>query len=493
MAHAVDWARGPVAPNSAVYHAVLDGAPMLAKVLPAQTDVVRSEIDCWTRCCAHQNIVNLERVIEITLPDRNKLAPPHLTGSFVLAFMRRWDADLLQATQGSHGIALREVQASLPGIVRQMAEALRHVHAHGIIHGDVKLENFLVRRTLGGLHVALCDFGHAFAAGDAPILGGTQAYWSPEVRYLHEQRARARASSSLRPLAHLITSAADCWALGITLHGLVTGQFPGPSLYAHAQRSAGTTSGADQSARAFPSAGTNSDASLSPTWTGDTVAPRVGQHSLISDWLDLIRPLLSADVRLRASAAAIAGHPKLARQQAARSQWPVRRAVQGPTAASLQHQRAMQVAHAANAALATAHTAAMAVLPKAAAKAAPACPAPWPPQPLDHTMRPVLGSAAIAQLAVQPVQLAVVDPPQPCMHLTHFVQPASELAKSAVLHRPIPMRRAASAFKPLAHAARPVPAGPAPAGLAAARVGSQALHVHAAPQPGRGLDFRPLH
>lgn len=60
----------------------------------------------------------------------------------------------------------------LPGLV----EALRRVHALGLVHGDVKAANILFR-TSGD--VVLADFGLARAAGE-PYTGGTPGALSPE-------------------------------------------------------------------------------------------------------------------------------------------------------------------------------------------------------------------------------------------------------------------------------------------------------------------------
>lgn len=49
-------------------------------------------------------------------------------------------------------------------IIGQLISALAHVHSHGIVHGDVKPSNVLVKTELdGSMTVRLCDFGYARA------------------------------------------------------------------------------------------------------------------------------------------------------------------------------------------------------------------------------------------------------------------------------------------------------------------------------------------
>jgi serine/threonine protein kinase len=102
-------------------------------------------------------------------------------------------------------------RADVLAIAEQMALALSHVASCGVVHGDVKLENFLIT-SLNPMTVVLCDFGFArdLATQPAP-LGCTLAYSAPEV--LHSFEALADTG---RPLA-LDTGAADVWALGVSV------------------------------------------------------------------------------------------------------------------------------------------------------------------------------------------------------------------------------------------------------------------------------------
>lgn len=96
----------------------------------------------------------------------------------------------------------------------QVLLALNYLHSHGIVHGDVKLDNILYD-SKGCNHVKLIDFG--FSKRWDPLkqrvsggrMCGTQSYISPEVL-----------------LDQPCSSQCDLWSLGVVIFALLSGYMP---------------------------------------------------------------------------------------------------------------------------------------------------------------------------------------------------------------------------------------------------------------------------
>jgi eukaryotic-like serine/threonine-protein kinase len=103
-------------------------------------------------------------------------------------------------------------------LLEQILSALAAVHDRGIIHADVKSENFLVERVDGKDHVTMIDFGLARATGSPTsfhgengdvLVSGTPEYIAPEV-------IRGRPA----------IAASDLYSAGVIFYELLTGTTP---------------------------------------------------------------------------------------------------------------------------------------------------------------------------------------------------------------------------------------------------------------------------
>src|SRR5207302_8048675 len=98
-------------------------------------------------------------------------------------------------------------------VTQEVAWALGHAHAHGVIHRDVKPDNVLLERGTGRALVTVFGIARAVeGGGSTPLDGtviGTPAYMSPE------QAAGER-----------VDARSDLYSLGVTTFYASTGRLP---------------------------------------------------------------------------------------------------------------------------------------------------------------------------------------------------------------------------------------------------------------------------
>lgn len=171
----------------------------------------------FSRTAAHDRLIQVLETLVVNDEER-----PDLDGAVVLVMERasgslqdRFDT----ATDG-------EPLADADRVITQICEGLAHLHAEGWVHGDLKPANVLI---MPDGSVRLADFGLVSRVdgthGYAPPLG------SPD--YLPPERWRAEISERGVP----VRPTADIWALGVTVHQILTGgslPFPGATAGARA-------------------------------------------------------------------------------------------------------------------------------------------------------------------------------------------------------------------------------------------------------------------
>ena len=158
----------------------------------------------------------------------------------LLRFLGAWEDDthlylVTSFAAGGELVGWLEQQVTAPGsagytetlcakIVYDLLQALRHCHALGIVHRDVKPANLLLSSSDFGANLKLADWGLAarWAEGGPALAGvcGTLDYSSPEM------------------LNGSYTNATDLWSAGVLLFSLLSGRSPfrGPSAAATAHR-----------------------------------------------------------------------------------------------------------------------------------------------------------------------------------------------------------------------------------------------------------------
>ncbi|HEX2158966.1 MAG TPA: protein kinase [Actinomycetes bacterium] len=149
-----------------------------------------------------------------------------------LAFFR-WGAKYYKVTEKVEVAGLEPADvATLPFpdqlvLLKTVAHSLRILHDRGIVHGDLKPSNVLIKRTELGYTTKLIDFDNAYLAGEPPPpeeVVGTMNYYSPElVGYIQETGTAATE----------LTQKADIFALGLVYAEYLTGALPAFDAAAH--------------------------------------------------------------------------------------------------------------------------------------------------------------------------------------------------------------------------------------------------------------------
>lgn len=201
-------------------------------------------LDIWSQLPSHDNLLpllyhhSLENVLTHTAgqADVDYLVMDLCTAGNLLSFVRQGGSLELPGRTRSAGIPTQDAQS----VMRQLTSALKTLHAAGIVHCDLKLENVLGTKTEQGLRWRIADFGLAYRVNKSDtseendmIHGGTLEYWAPEiVQTLEFESMPFDNLPSHRPTMNMpIYSRAnpfarDMWALGCILYALMSGHLP---------------------------------------------------------------------------------------------------------------------------------------------------------------------------------------------------------------------------------------------------------------------------
>ena len=177
------------------------GELVAAKVVPhkppfAKPEALRDEYALLVRC-AHAHVVRAHGIEEV----------PGVT----TIYTELCTTDLFALTRSRGGLSEAEARQ----YIGQLLLAAEHLHALGVCHRDLKLENALLDLTG---NVKLCDFGLA------QIL---PAFSTPDDRWLTEIcGSRSYCAPEVLAGGGYDAYAADVWSLGICLFAMCAGFFP---------------------------------------------------------------------------------------------------------------------------------------------------------------------------------------------------------------------------------------------------------------------------
>lgn len=177
----------------------LNGQPVVVKVLSAELlhhPHLRQKFEDEVKA-----LLELKHSGVVRVQDRGKLADgrPYMVMEYI-------EGDTLRSQIPSEGMDLKRAAS----ILKQIGQAVDHVHGKGIVHRDLKPENILLRP--GSNEVVLVDFGIAKVPGSLTITHtpiGTLLYMSPEQLNGED-----------------ITAASDIYSLAVVAYEMVTGRKP---------------------------------------------------------------------------------------------------------------------------------------------------------------------------------------------------------------------------------------------------------------------------
>lgn len=136
----------------------------------------------------------------------------------------RWGSRYYAASERVYPSDITPMQiAALPEekklvLIRALLYSFAELHAHGVIHADVKPDNVLIKKTSRGYYTGkIIDFDSGFLESNPPLpddLQGDQVYLSPEARLYMMERSTT------------LSTKMDVFALGLLIHQYWCGALP---------------------------------------------------------------------------------------------------------------------------------------------------------------------------------------------------------------------------------------------------------------------------
>ncbi|GFH11740.1 protein kinase domain-containing protein [Haematococcus lacustris] len=185
------------------HSAWLPDAGVAIKVIKAEAyreykDLVEREIMVWHAVGVHPHIVKLKEVL--------------YSEARVYFVAELCDGgNLMASLANSSNYCERDVAR----ILRQLLDAVRHCHAQGISHSDLKPENIVLLGRSPESPIKLIDFSLTSFFHTATEPGGTPEFVAPELLLQPEQYAEDGCGPSI-----------DIWAVGVIAYFLLSGKTP---------------------------------------------------------------------------------------------------------------------------------------------------------------------------------------------------------------------------------------------------------------------------
>ncbi|KAJ8751288.1 hypothetical protein K2173_016469 [Erythroxylum novogranatense] len=189
--------RSSVDGNNYAFKAFHKSHLLKLRVAPSETamsDVLREVL--IMKMLHHPNIVNLIEVIDDPNTDHFYMVLEYVDGKWV------WEGS------GPPG-GIGEITARK--YLRDIVSGLMYLHAHNVVHGDIKPDNLLVTRT-GTVKIGDFSVSQVFEDDNDELRRspGTPVFTAPECCLGLNYHGKV----------------ADTWAVGVTLYCMVLGQYP---------------------------------------------------------------------------------------------------------------------------------------------------------------------------------------------------------------------------------------------------------------------------